>query len=425
MPRIVRFQTSHEEPYPLEVKGESNYKDNLEKVSGYLGEDEGVDSDDFIAYLILDDANPTDLGNAVRIEIDNLPVGYLSKTAARRYREKLIELSIPNVTGACFASIKGGFILKSGEQADFGVRLDIELEELQIAPAVPVKPITTSVQPLTAQAVSLQSIQENPPKKKDRRWLVVAIITVTICSFAFLLQSLFQSHASSSTMPPVINAQTQMAETAVIAARTQVALAQTQTAAPIIPTFTPTDLPTITPAPQPIILTGSGDSVVDVNKWYGAALLSAVYNGGSNFIVENYDANGNRIDLLINTIGHYKGVRPLDFRVSESTARFQVTASGPWELQILPLENITRVIIPGTYQGNGDDVIALNGGIPDLLEVDASHAYSNFIIYSYSTSADLLVNEIAPYSGTVILPSNTIILEIIAEGNWSIQITTK
>ena len=58
--RIVKLESPYADPYPLQVQGESNYKDNIEDVSGYLGEDEGVDVDDLVAHLILDDANQYD-----------------------------------------------------------------------------------------------------------------------------------------------------------------------------------------------------------------------------------------------------------------------------------------------------------------------------------------------------------------------------
>ena len=125
---IVKLQSSYAEPYPLQVQGESNYKDNIEEVSNYMGEEEGVDASDFDAHLVLDDSNPYDPNNAVRVDIDGRVVGYLSKSDAKKYRKRLADLGLSNIIGECSASIKGGFIKQStGEQADFGVRLDLDL----------------------------------------------------------------------------------------------------------------------------------------------------------------------------------------------------------------------------------------------------------------------------------------------------------
>lgn len=191
------------------------------------------------------------------------------------------------------------------------------------------------------------------------------------------------------------------------------------------PTDTPKPSNTPTLAPQPIILNGSGDSVVDVPKWDGPAILEITYTGAHNFAVENYSSSGDQIDLLVNTIGSYHGRRPIDFQSDEYTTRFAITASGQWEIQVLPLSEMTQFNIPGTYNGVGDDVIAITGGTPDIFTADASTASHNFAVLGYGDYSDLLINEIAPYTGTVILSSDTIILEIIATGKWSLQVTTK
>ena len=60
-----------------------------------------------------------------------------------------------------------------------------------------------------------------------------------------------------------------------------------------------------------------------------------------------------------------------------------------------------------------------------MLKVDASKAESNFAIWGYGDTRDLLVNEISPYTGVVIVPSGIIILVIEAEGPWSIEVTAR
>jgi len=188
--------------------------------------------------------------------------------------------------------------------------------------------------------------------------------------------------------------------------------------------------PTRTPEPTtsaPIILTGSGDSVIDFEKWDGPGLIRIKYIGDGNFSIRNYPANSaDYYDLLVNIIGSYEGIRPLDFFDGENTARLEITASGQWEIQILPFAYITSVFLPSTYQGTGDDVIAFPGNSPDLLKIDASQATSNFVILSFTPDGrNLIVNEIAPYTGTTILDPETMVLVIEAKGPWSLEITTK
>ena len=193
------------------------------------------------------------------------------------------------------------------------------------------------------------------------------------------------------------------------------------------PTNTPKPTNTPTPAPQPITLTGQGDSVVDLDKWDGPAIVKIKYTGGGNFAVINHDPNGEYMDLLVNTIGSYQGTVPLDFYDIEHTDRFEVKASGNWEIVVYPFdpEYLRFETIPGTFEGTGDDVVGLKGGSPDLLKAEAT-GDSNFAVWSISDDGkDLLINEIAPYSGTVMINQTSVLIIIKASGPWKIEITTK
>lgn len=174
--------------------------------------------------------------------------------------------------------------------------------------------------------------------------------------------------------------------------------------------------------PGSVEYTGVGDSVVDLD-WEGPGLAMIQHDGDRNFIVETYDALGERMGLLVNTIGYYGGVRPLNFMDDEQAARLVIQADGPWSVLIVPLDYTPVVEVPGTIDFNSDYVVAFEDA-PDLLQVDASGATGNFIIYAYGeTGRRLLVNDIAPYQGTVIAPANTFLLEIIADGPFTIDVT--
>ncbi len=159
--RMIALESSYEEPYPVQVQGESSYKTNLETICGYYDDEEGYDDDSHKAFLFLDDANKFDPGNAVEVQIDDLTVGYLSKPNAKAYRKRLTELAAPeNAIAVCGASIKGGFRKRNSEEiADFGVRLDFELTTFNLvpvrykddAPAAP-EPIVKPPAPLKSPA---------------------------------------------------------------------------------------------------------------------------------------------------------------------------------------------------------------------------------------------------------------------------------
>ena len=257
-------------------------------------------------------------------------------------------------------------------------------------------------------------------------------IGLAICIVIFSIlacKAIASNPPTQVTTVATIELSTEVSSTAEINQPTNTVL-PTDTAAPTntpAPTDTPLPTATATPPPQPIVLSGSGDMVLDINKWLGPAIVHFAHTGQSNFIVESFAAENSRIDLLVNTIGNFKGVVPVDFDGTD-TKRFTIKADGPWEVQILPLSSATKMNVPGSIAGEGDDVILLGGAAPDKITIDASQASSNFVLLSYSNPSsidrlDLLANEIAPYTGVVLAPNGTGILVITATGPWKLDIT--
>lgn len=137
MAKIIHFESSDLVPYPVEVVGESRYRDNIAGLFKHIGPD-GVDEEDLTASLVLEDKNPHD-ANAVRVDVRGVTVGYLSRETAIAYRRKLKARGEEDAIGECTASINGGFRKKDGSQADFGVRLDFDLEEVVFEGDQPMK----------------------------------------------------------------------------------------------------------------------------------------------------------------------------------------------------------------------------------------------------------------------------------------------
>lgn len=173
----------------------------------------------------------------------------------------------------------------------------------------------------------------------------------------------------------------------------------------------------------PIRLNGRGDDVVRLSKPDVPAVVHLTHQGSSNFIVTSYDSDGARIDLLVNEIGRYDGVRPLDFALNEWTERLEIQADGAWTAVIEPITAATAVAVPnGGYNGRGDAVLLLTGGDPDTATLSHSGT-SNFVVQAYGSTRHLLVNEIGVYNGTVIVPRDTVVLEVVADGSWRLAIT--
>ena len=209
--------------------------------------------------------------------------------------------------------------------------------------------------------------------------------------------------------------------------------------ATVEPTDTPVPTATAEPTviPEPVTLTGTGDSVVDVGDWECVpGLVHIVGNAGSDhFAVKNFDVDGEKLELLVNTTDPYDGVRPLDWMDDECTTRFQVKGGGDWSITLLPLAPILEVKrhwigLPGTYKGEGDDVIILTGAtnVPDLANISGNEGKYHFAVLAWTAkrgSDQLLINTVDPYEGTVILDPTTFAIEVRAVGAWTVEVTTK
>ena len=272
-----------------------------------------------------------------------------------------------------------------------------------------------------------------PPKKRSRLvYIIGAIVLLFICGSII---NLFTDDAADDAEPTAevagqVAATDEPAEEAQAPEATEPP-APTDTPEPTNtprPTATPrpTDTPeptlTPTPPPDPIVLTGSGDDIVDVEKWEGPAVARITGNtAGAHFAVMNYDAQGNQIDLLVNTTDPYSGIRPLDLLDSQHTTQFEVKATGDWTIEVLPfLENATSVEVPGTTSGTGDAVLILLDEAATA-NVTGNAAGSHFAVIGYGGFfPDLLVNTTDPFDGRVILSRDTVLIAVTATGGWTI-----
>ena len=120
-PPELRRSASHDR-FAVNVVGESHYQPALERICGGRS-DEGAD-EQATATLILEDDNPYDRGNAVRVDIGGATVGYLTRDDAKRYRQLLKANAAQR---SCPAVIRGGWDRGDDDRGDFGVRLDLDL----------------------------------------------------------------------------------------------------------------------------------------------------------------------------------------------------------------------------------------------------------------------------------------------------------
>jgi len=147
------------------------------------------------------------------------------------------------------------------------------------------------------------------------------------------------------------------------------------------------------------------------------------------FAVQNFDPNNEDLDLLVNTTEPYDGWLPLDWAKDEHTARFQITATGDWTIDVFPLADVPEIQarlldVPGTREGTGNDIIFIIG-TPDLATISGNEQEHHFAVMGWAERSDLLVNTTDVYQGTVMLDPQTIALVITATGPWTVEITAK
>lgn len=108
--------------YSVDIVGESKYQSSLEAICG--GRADESQEKIAVATLVHEDNNPYD-NKAIRIDIEGMTVGYLSRENARQYRKKIKEAGYPGVTATCSAMIVGGWDRGGGDKGHFGVKLDL------------------------------------------------------------------------------------------------------------------------------------------------------------------------------------------------------------------------------------------------------------------------------------------------------------
>lgn len=156
---------------------------------------------------------------------------------------------------------------------------------------------------------------------------------------------------------------------------------------------------------------GADNDVVTIDKPVGPALLYARCDSPeTEFYVQAFDADGGDLyENLAAGYGPYEGVTPLDFgwadtMPAERTVRLQVTATGPWTLEVRPLST-APVVGPGdTTTGTGDQVFRLEDGVVTaVIQVEAEDDF--LFVTNYNLATRMVSTPVmsgAPYHGRVV-----------------------
>lgn len=172
-----------------------------------------------------------------------------------------------------------------------------------------------------------------------------------------------------------------------------------------------------------IVYSGSGDTILQIQLPAGPdaiGIATMSHSGNSNFAVWALDANLNQSELLVNEIGNYAGTVPFNLSTSERITAFEISADGPWVVTIRDVLTVREAPQASTTTGQGDDVLMYIG---TATVADLAHTGdSNFAVWSYGDFSDLLVNEIGSYTGQVRWPAGTALIQVSANGGWTIAL---
>lgn len=170
----------------------------------------------------------------------------------------------------------------------------------------------------------------------------------------------------------------------------------------------------------PATVTGTGDAVVPLPAGATAGIVTATHDGAANFAVQVLDAaNQSTGELLVNTIGAYAGSTVFGLRAFGEGTTLQVSADGAWSITVAPLSAAP----PLAPAGAGDGVFLYDGPVGTLT---ATHDGDGNFAVSENTGAafefGLLINEIGPYSGTVPLSAGPSVVDVTANGGWTLTV---
>lgn len=202
------------------------------------------------------------------------------------------------------------------------------------------------------------------------------------------------------------------------------AAATSTTAAPSItvpPTTTvppPTSTTTVS-GYEPFEVSGSGDDSFDFNiPADQATVLSISHSGDGPFSVTTFGESDELVELLVDTDGAYQGDRAVNLILNDAVRSIEVSASGDWQIRTRYLGDLERHLDEAS--GHGDAVLIMDISSP-AMEI-THNGESDFTVFMWTfQDQGFLVQETGPVDQTVSTPTGGVVIEIVADGDWSLS----
>lgn len=170
---------------------------------------------------------------------------------------------------------------------------------------------------------------------------------------------------------------------------------------------------------EPVVYSGSGNSVIDVDADGKAYVFHITGNEDDrHFSVKAYNADGTRKTLLVNKSDPYDGIT-VDTKFE--TASLEITATGDWTVELVPLASCPNISSGQTVTGTNDAVIIVKDS-GKTASISGNDSDKHFAVKAYDGNGryDLMVNATDPYEGTVMIENDPVLLTVTSVGDWSI-----
>lgn len=207
-----------------------------------------------------------------------------------------------------------------------------------------------------------------------------------------------------------------------VAAPTTTAVTEApSTTVPSPTTTATTPITTTVPGYEPFGVSGSGDDVFDFSVPDDqATVLTISHAGDGQFSVTTFGESDELVELLVEADGPYQGDRAVNLILNDAVRSIEVAAGGDWEIRARYLGDLERH--RDEASGHGDAVVIMDISNP-AMEITHS-GESDFVVFMWTfQDQGFLVQETGPVEQTVSTPTGGVVIEIIADGDWSLSTT--
>lgn len=200
---------------------------------------------------------------------------------------------------------------------------------------------------------------------------------------------------------------------------------QPDVASPTEPTATSTTVAaestTTTIGFETFTISGTGSETVTLQAPDDlASVLHITHEGDAAFSVTTLDSNSETIELLVDTEGPYEGSKAINLVVGDVISSVAIVADGDWSITATYLGALERSVDEAS--GSGDAVVVMDINNPVMtIRHDGDGDFSVFM-WTFEDQGYVL-QESGSVDTTVSVPVGGAVIEIEADGEWSLSTT--